>query len=130
MNIQHLGIAVSSIESGLGFWRDLLGLELQEIESAEDQALRVAMLRIGDSRIELLEGVTPDSLIGKFVAKRGPGIHHLCLGVDDIRAALAELKERGARLIDEEPRIGAGGSLVAFIHPSSTGGVLVELTQV
>ena len=127
--IQHLGVAVESIEKALAFWRDALGLELKEIEIVEDQGVRVAMLPIGESRIELLEATASETPVGKFLAKRGPGIHHLCVEVSDINAKLGELKARGARLIDERPRIGAGGSLVAFIHPSSTGGVLIELTQ-
>ncbi|HKX32743.1 MAG TPA: methylmalonyl-CoA epimerase [Blastocatellia bacterium] len=127
--IQHLGVAVNSIEEAIGFWRDGLGLELEGIEIVEEQGVRVAMLPIGESRIELLEAASPESPVGKFITKRGPGIHHLCLEVSEIRAKLAELKARGVRLIDEEPRIGAGGALVAFIHPASTGGVLVELTQ-
>ena len=127
--IQHLGVAVESIEGALAFWRDALGLELKEIEVVEDQGVRVAMLPIGESRIELLEATARETPVGKFLAKRGPGIHHLCVEVDDIITKLAELKARGARLIDEQPRIGAGGALVAFIHPSSTGGVLIELTQ-
>ncbi|MBO0861859.1 MAG: methylmalonyl-CoA epimerase [Chloracidobacterium sp.] len=127
--IQHLGVAVESIEEALAFWRDALGLELKEIEIVEDQGVRVAMLPIGESRIELLEATARDTPIGKFLAKRGPGIHHLCVEVSDINAKLSELKSRGARLIDERPRIGAGGSFVAFIHPASTGGVLIELTQ-
>jgi methylmalonyl-CoA/ethylmalonyl-CoA epimerase len=127
--IQHLGVAVESIEGALAFWRDALGLELKEIEVAEDQGVRVAMLPIGESRIELLEATGEETPVGKFLAKRGPGIHHLCVEVDDINAKLGELKALGARLIDERPRIGAGGALVAFVHPSSTGGVLIELSQ-
>jgi methylmalonyl-CoA/ethylmalonyl-CoA epimerase len=127
--IQHLGVAVESIEEALGFWRDALGLELKEIEVVEDQGVRVAMLPIGESRIELLEATGADTPVGKFLAKRGPGIHHLCVEVNDISAKLNELKARGAQLIDEQPRRGAGGALVAFVHPSSTGGVLIELTQ-
>lgn len=127
--IQHLGVAVESIEEALGFWRDALGLELKEIEVVEDQGVRVAMLPIGESRIELLEATGADTPVGKFLAKRGPGIHHLCVEVNDINAKLDELKARGAQLIDEQPRRGAGGALVAFVHPSSTGGVLIELTQ-
>jgi methylmalonyl-CoA/ethylmalonyl-CoA epimerase len=129
INIQHLGVAVESIEHALAFWRDALGLELKGIEIVEDQGVRVAMLPIGESRIELLEATGEETPIGKFLVKRGPGIHHLCVEVDDINAKLSELKASGARLIDEQPRIGAGGALVAFIHPSSTGGVLIELTQ-
>jgi|SRR6185295_15376913 methylmalonyl-CoA/ethylmalonyl-CoA epimerase len=129
INIQHLGVAVDSIEQALAFWRDALGLELKGIEVVEDQGVRVAMLPIGESRIELLEATGEDTPVGKFLVKRGPGIHHLCVEVNDINAKLSELKANGARLIDEQPRIGAGGALVAFIHPSSTGGVLIELTQ-
>lgn len=127
--VSHLGIAVSSIDEALNFWRDGLGLELREIEIVEDQGVRVAMLPIGETRIELLESLGPDTPIGKFIAKRGPGIHHVCVEVADINQQLAQLKTRGIRLIDEQPRPGAGGHLVAFIHPASTGGVLVELTQ-
>jgi methylmalonyl-CoA/ethylmalonyl-CoA epimerase len=129
ITIQHLGVAVNSIDEALAFWRDALGLELKEVEVVEDQGVRVAMLPIGESRIELLEATGEETPVGKFLAKRGPGIHHLCVQVDDIDAKLGELKALGARLIDERPRIGAGGALVAFIHPSSTGGVLIELTQ-
>jgi methylmalonyl-CoA/ethylmalonyl-CoA epimerase len=127
--IQHLGVAVESIDAALAFWRDALGLELKGVEIVEDQGVRVAMLPIGESRIELLEATGEETPVGKFLAKRGPGIHHLCVEVDDINARLSELKAHGSRLIDEQPRIGAGGALVAFIHPSSTGGVLIELTQ-
>lgn len=127
--IQHLGVAVASIDDALAFWRDGLGLELKEIEVVEDQGVRVAMLPIGESRIELLEATGAETPVGKFIAKRGAGIHHLCVEVDDISAKLADLKARGVRLIDEQPRTGAGGALVAFVHPSSTGGVLIELTQ-
>ena len=129
MNIQHLGVAVESIEETLAFWRDALGLELKAVEVVEDQGVRVAMLPIGESRIELLEATGAETPVGKFLAKRGPGIHHLCVEVDDINAKLSELKSRGTRLINEQPVIGAGGALVAFVHPSSTGGVLIELTQ-
>ncbi|MDX6528590.1 MAG: methylmalonyl-CoA/ethylmalonyl-CoA epimerase [Blastocatellia bacterium] len=111
------------------FYRDALGLEVSEPEEVADQKVRVAMLPIGESRIELLEGTSDDSPIARFLEKRGPGIHHIAVRVDDIRAALANLKEKGARLIDEEPRKGAGGCLVAFVHPSSTGGVLLELVE-
>jgi len=127
--IQHLGVAVASIDEALAFWRDGLGLELKEVEVVEDQGVRVAMLPIGESRIELLEATGAETPVGKFIAKRGPGMHHLCVEVDDINAKLAELKTRGVRLIDEQARTGAGGALVAFVHPASTGGVLIELTQ-
>lgn len=127
--INHLGVAVTSLGDALSFWRDALGLDLKEIEVVEEQGVRVAMLPIGESRIELLEATGSETPVGKFIAKRGAGIHHLCVEVADIAAMLEKLKSHGVRLIDEHPRIGAGGLLVAFIHPSSTGGVLVELTQ-
>lgn len=129
IKIQHLGVAVGTIEEALDFWRDSLGLALTEIEIVEDQGVRVAILPIGESRIELLEATGADTPVGRFIARRGAGIHHLCVEVDDLSAKLADLKARGVRLIDEEPRRGAGGMIVAFIHPSSTGGVLIELTQ-
>ena len=127
--IQHIGVAVSSIDEALQFWRTGLGLELKEIEVVEDQGVRVAMLPIGESRIELLEAIGEETPVGKFIARRGAGMHHLCVEVDDLSAKLLELKAAGIRLIDEEPRVGAGGALVAFIHPAGTGGVLLELTQ-
>jgi methylmalonyl-CoA/ethylmalonyl-CoA epimerase len=127
--IRHLGVAVESIEEALVFWHDMLGLESNGVESLENQGLRVAMLTIGQSRIELLEATDAQTPIGKFLARRGPGIHHLCVEVHDIYAKLSELKARGVRLINEQPVIGAGGALVAFVHPSSAGGVLIELTQ-
>src|SRR5574341_147818 len=102
--IQHLGVAVGSIEEAIGFWRDALGLELTDIEVVEDQGVRVAMLPIGESRIELLEATGDETPVGKFIAKRGPGIHHLCVEVNDINAKLAELKACGVRLIDQQPR--------------------------
>ena len=111
------------------FWRQALAFEDFDTEEIKEQGVRVAMLPAGESRIELLEAAGDDSPIARFLEKRGPGIHHIALRVDDIRAALGHLKESGARLIDEEPRKGAGGCLVAFVHPSSTGGVLLELVQ-
>jgi methylmalonyl-CoA/ethylmalonyl-CoA epimerase len=129
MKIDHIGIATRGIEETAKFWRAALGLDISETEEVTAQKVRVAMLRLGESRIELLEATADDSPISKFLEKRGPGIHHLALQVDDIRGTLAELKNRGLRLIDAEPRMGAGGCLVAFVHPSSTGGVLLELVQ-
>ena len=129
MKIDHIGIATRGIEDAMTFYRDALGLDVAETEEVAEQKVRVAMLPIGDSRIELLEATSNDSPIARFLEKRGPGIHHIAVRVDDIRAALADLKQKGARLIDEEPRTGAGGCLVAFVHPSSTGGVLLELVQ-
>lgn len=130
MKINHLGIATKGIDDALKFWADALGLENIHTETVEDQKVRVAMLPVGESRIELLEPTSDDSPISKFLEKRGGGIHHIAVEVDDIRAALAKLKSSGARLIDEEPRIGAEGCLVAFVHPGSTGGVLLELVEV
>lgn len=127
--IQHLGVAVNSLDEALNFWRDALGLELQEIEVVAEQGVRVAMLPLGESRVELLEATGVETPVGKFIAKRGPGIHHICVEVADIRAKLADLKARGVRLIDEQPRTGAGGALIAFVHPAATGGVLIELTE-
>jgi methylmalonyl-CoA/ethylmalonyl-CoA epimerase len=127
--VEHIGIATRSIEEALGFWRDALGLEVRHTETVEEQGVHVAMLPAGEPRIELLEPTGPNSPVAKFLEKRGPGIHHVAVRVDDIRAALARMKAGGARLIDEEPRIGAGGCLVAFVHPTSSGGVLLELVQ-
>jgi methylmalonyl-CoA/ethylmalonyl-CoA epimerase len=129
MKIDHIGIATRGIQDAAKFYRDVLGLEVAETEEVAEQKVRVAMLPIGESRIELLEATSEDSPISRFLEKRGPGIHHIAVRVDDIRDALANLRARGARLIDEEPRQGAGGCLVAFVHPSSTGGVLLELVQ-
>lgn len=129
MKINHLGIATKGIDEALKFWADALGLENVHTEVVEDQKVRVAMLPLGESRIELLEPTSEDSPISKFLEKRGGGIHHIAVEVEDIEAALAKLKREGARLIDEEPRIGAEGCLVAFVHPSSANGVLLELVQ-
>ena len=129
MKINHLGIATKGIEEALKFWEDALGLENVHTEIVEDQKVRVAMLPIGESRIELLEPTSEDSPISKFIEKRGGGIHHIAVEVDDIEAQLAKLKSQGMRLIDEKPRIGAEGCLVAFVHPSSANGVLLELVQ-
>lgn len=129
MKIDHIGIATGGIAEIAAFYRAALGLEIEDVEEVADQKVRVAMLPIGESRIELLEATTADSPIAKFLAKRGPGIHHVAIQVENIRESLQKMKEEGARLIDEEPRKGAGGCLVAFVHPSSTGGVLVELVE-
>lgn len=129
MKIDHIGIATDGIDRAAMFWREALGVAVSDTEEVAEQGVRVSMLPVGESRIELLEATGADSPIAKFLEKRGPGIHHIALRVDDIRAALAQLKSSGARLIDETPRTGAGGCLVAFIHPSATGGVLVELIE-
>ena len=129
MKIEHIGIATRALDDALGFWRDALGLEVVHTEVVEEQKVRVAMLPVGEPRIELLEPTADDSPVAKFLEKRGAGIHHIAVRVDDIRASLARLKERGARLIDETPRVGADNCLVAFVHPSSAGGVLLELVE-
>ncbi len=128
MTIDHLGIAVKSLDQALAFYRDQLGLEVSHRETVEVERVHVAMLPLGEPRIELLEASQPDSVIAKFIEKRGEGIHHIALRVPDLNAAVAKLKSNGARLLNE-PRRGAGGHLYVFVHPSSTGGVLLELIQ-
>ena len=127
--IDHVGIAVENIDKWIGFYRDVLGLKAVGSEEVAEQKVRVAFLTIGDSRIELLEPTSPDSPIAGFLEKRGGGLHHISLRVDDIEEALAKHKKAGARLIDEHPRIGAHGMRIAFVHPKSSGGVLLELCQ-
>jgi methylmalonyl-CoA/ethylmalonyl-CoA epimerase len=129
LKVDHIGIATRSIEDGLAVWRDALGLNVDATEEVTEQGVKVCMLAVGDAHVELLEPLSPDTAVGKFIAKRGPGMHHIAIEVADINASLAELKNKGARLIDETPRVGAGGCLVAFVHPSSTNGVLLELVQ-
>jgi methylmalonyl-CoA/ethylmalonyl-CoA epimerase len=129
MKLEHVGIATRSLDDALTFWRDALGLEVGHTEIVEEQKVRVAMLPVGEPRIELLEPTSQDSPVAKFLEKRGAGIHHIAVRVGDIRATLLRLKESGARLIDESPRVGAGGCLVAFVHPTSAGGVLLELVE-
>jgi methylmalonyl-CoA/ethylmalonyl-CoA epimerase len=135
-SVDHIGIAVESLELALAFYRDALGLEVDAPEEIASQRVRAHFLHPGEGgegtggvTLELLEATAEDSPVAKFVAKRGPGIHHVALRVPDIVEALAELKARGVRLIDETPRTGAHGALIAFLHPSSTHGVLVELKQ-
>ena len=127
--LDHIGIAVADLSAALAFYRDALGLEIEAPEDVASQRVRAHFIPAGGAALELLEATAEDSPIAKYVAKRGPGLHHITLRVDDIRAALAQLKEKGVRLIDESPREGAHGSLVAFIHPASAHGVLVELKQ-
>jgi len=129
MKVDHIGIATKSLEDGLAIWRDALGLAVDHTEVIDEQGVKVAMLAVGETHVELLEPLGAETSVGKFIAKRGPGIHHIAVEVQDIRASLAELKDKGVRLIDETPRIGAGGCLVAFVHPSTTNGVLLELVQ-
>jgi methylmalonyl-CoA/ethylmalonyl-CoA epimerase len=127
--LDHIGIAVGDLGQALAFYRDALGLEVGPPEEVASQRVRAHFVPVGESTLELLEPTAPDSPIAKFVEKRGPGVHHITLRVDDIRDALARLKARGLRLIDESPREGAEGALIAFVHPASTHGVLVELKQ-
>jgi len=132
--LDHIGIAVGDLGAALAFYRDALGLELEVPEEVASQRVRAHFIPVGETagaapKLELLEATADDSPIAKYVAKRGPGLHHITLRVDDIEAALAQLKERGARLVDEKPRDGAEGARVAFIHPASAHGVLVELKQ-
>ena len=128
--LDHIGIAVREMTQAVAFYRDALGLEVASFEEVPAQGVRTSFLPVGESSLELLEATSADSPIATFIEKRGPGVHHITLRVGDIRAALARLRQRGVRLIDDEPRAGAGGALVAFIHPSSAHGVLVELKQV
>lgn len=126
--IAHVGIATQSIAAASEFY-NCLGLELNRVEVVEDQKVKVAILEVGDSAIELIEATQEDSLIKRFMDKRGPGLHHMTLEVDNLEEQLAFLREKGIRLIDEKPRQDAEGSLIAFVHPDSTGGVLIELSQ-
>lgn len=125
--IAHVGLAVPSLSAILPFYRDVLGLPEVELDDAD--GARIVGLAAGEPLVELLEPASPDTPIGRFLAKRGPGIHHICLSVDDLDATLARCRDAGVRLIDETPRIGAEGKRIAFLHPSSTAGVLVELSE-
>lgn len=127
--IDHLGIAVGSVEEGKKFWTDVLGLEFEGSETVEEQKVTTAFFPVGESEVELLESTAPDGPVAKFIEKKGAGFQHVAFRVADINEALAELKEKGIKLIDETPRIGAGGAKIAFLHPKATGGVLVELCQ-
>ncbi|PID72450.1 MAG: methylmalonyl-CoA epimerase [Desulfobulbus propionicus] len=127
--IDHLGIAVPDLESGKAFWGDVLGLELEGTETVEEQKVTTAFMPVGESEVELLISTSPDGPVAKFIEKKGAGFQHVAFRVPDINEALAELKEKGIKLIDETPRIGAGGAQIAFLHPKATGGVLVELCQ-
>lgn len=127
--INHIGIAVKSLEESLPFYRDNLTMPFAGIEEVVEQMVRVAMLEVGESKIELLEPTSPDSPVAKFLDKNGPGIHHLAYEVKDIEQAIATLKGQGCRMIDEVPRNGAHGTLIAFVHPKSSDGILTELCQ-
>jgi len=129
MQIDHIGIAVKSLADAVKVYEDTIGLKVSGYDQVDDQGVRVAMLPAGDTRIELLEPIRPDSPIEKFITKRGEGIHHIAVRVDNIEAALERFKAAGARLIDTSPRIGAHNTRIAFIHPASTHGVLLELVE-
>ena len=131
MNVEldHIGIAVGDIDAALAFYKAALGVDVDGTEEVPSQGVRAHFLRVGSASLELLEATADDSPIGRYVARRGPGLHHITLRVDDIAASLERLRAQGVRLIDETPRDGAEGALVAFVHPSSAHGVLVELKQ-
>ncbi len=127
--INHVGIVVKSLEDSIPFYRDQLGMTFEGTEEVAEQKVRVAFLQIGESRIELLEPTSEDSPVAKFLEKKGEGVHHMAYEVDDVEVALTKMKEKGVRLIDETPRRGAHNSLIAFLHPKATGGVLTEICQ-
>jgi methylmalonyl-CoA/ethylmalonyl-CoA epimerase len=129
MRIHHLGIAVESLEKAVSVFELLLGHPPDSTNEVEDQKVRVAVFQVGESRIELLEASSPDSPIARFIGKSGPGIHHLTLTVDNLQKSLDDLEQRGVRLVDRSPRVGAGGESIAFLHPSSTANVLIELLE-
>jgi methylmalonyl-CoA epimerase len=127
--IDHVGIAVEDIEAAISLYRDAFGLPVVHREQVADQGVDAALLDVGDSHVELLEPLGPETAVGRFLARRGPGLHHVAYRVEDIERTLGELKSSGMRLIDERARVGIRGSLVAFIHPGSTGGVLTEIVE-
>lgn len=127
--IDHIGVAVTSLEKALPFYTEVLKLTLLGIEEVESEKVKIAFLQVGDSKIELLEPTSIDSPIAKFIEKRGEGIHHVAMGVKSIHESLNEIRQKGIRLIHNEPKIGAGGTYVAFMHPKSTNGVLFELCE-
>ncbi len=129
LKIDHLGIAVNSIDEGKNFWSDVLGLDFEGAETVEAQKVTTAFFPVGESEVELLESTAPDGPVAKYIEKRGQGIQHVAFRVENIEAALDELKAKGIRLIDEKPRMGAGGAKIAFLHPKATNGVLVELCE-
>jgi methylmalonyl-CoA/ethylmalonyl-CoA epimerase len=129
LKIDHLGIAVNSIGEGKSFWTDTLGLKFEGSETVEEQKVRTAFFPVGESEVELLESTAPDGPVAKYIEKKGEGIQHVAFRVENLEAALEELKQKGIRLIDQKPRVGAGGARIAFLHPKATNGVLVELCE-
>ena len=128
--INHVAVVVDDMQKALSFWRDALGMDLHELRDVPAEKSQVAFLPLSGSEVELVQPTTDDSGIAKYLAKRGPGMHHICLEVDDIQGMMTQLKSKGVRLINEEPRIAADGKQYVFIHPESTSGVLVELYQI
>ncbi|MFA7228524.1 MAG: methylmalonyl-CoA epimerase [Melioribacteraceae bacterium] len=126
-HIEHIGIAVKNLEESIKFYEEILGLKCYALEEVKDQKVKTAFFMIGQTKIELLESTEPDGPIGKFIEKRGEGIHHIAYAADSIREALKEVESKGIQLIDKEPRTGAEGLSIAFLHPKSTNGVLTEL---
>ncbi|SHI98951.1 methylmalonyl-CoA epimerase [Desulfatibacillum alkenivorans DSM 16219] len=129
LKIDHLGIAVNDMDAARQVWESILGLSFDGKETVEAQKVTTGFLPVGESEVELLESTSPDGPVAKFIEKRGEGFQHVAFRVENIEEALAELKEKGVKLIDEKPRKGAGGAMIAFLHPKSTNGVLVELCQ-
>lgn len=129
LKIDHLGVAVKDADAAKTFWCDVLGLPYEKAETVEEQKVTTHFLPVGESEVELLESTAPDGPVARYIEKKGEGIQHVAFRVENIEEALAELKEKGVKLIDETPRIGAGGAKIAFLHPKATGGILVELCQ-
>ncbi len=129
LKIDHIGVAVNDMDAARGLWESILGLSFDGKETVEAQKVTTGFLPVGESEVELLESTSPDGPVAKFIEKRGEGFQHVAFRVENIEEALAELKEKGVKLIDEKPRMGAGGAQIAFLHPKSTNGVLVELCQ-
>jgi methylmalonyl-CoA/ethylmalonyl-CoA epimerase len=127
--IHHLGIAVRDLQKAVSLYRDVFGLDFEGYEEVAEQGVRTAIFRVGEVRIELLESTSPEGPVGKFIERRGEGIHHICFEVTDIEVAISRTAERGVRMIDETPRMGVHGTRVAFLHPKSTGGVLIEYAE-
>ena len=127
--VDHIGIAVKDIEQAKKFYTEFLGMKALGEEVVEEQKVKVCFIPCGDSEIELLESTSPDGPIAKHIEKKGEGIHHIALRVDNIEAAIADLMAKGVRMIDEKPRYGAGGAKIAFVHPKSTGGILLEISE-
>lgn len=129
MRLHHVGLAVANLEEAIALYRDVFGAELIDRQQNEKEGLEAAFLKLGDSELELMAPLRPDSPVGKFVAKRGPGMHHVAFAVSDLDRSMTEARQAGLELVDPEPRLGMHGSRIAFIHPRSTGGVLTELVE-